>query len=554
MTAEQPELVPGGSRHPSEARSVHPWLLVPALVALWCVGGFFIAAAFYGFVTGFWQLLVFFGGILHYGMAAVAAESFANQLGRATAALFAPIFFGTVGSLCVVAAKRIGAGLARARERDDTRAPVIYLRSFTVDKPLSRRPRALGRVFSSRTEEEQLAEALREMGPVVAIGRPGERLPRLGAARIYVEDADWQQQILAWFKRAALVVIHVPPNPTMGVAWETDRSLSTVALPRLVFLLGRESTSLEWLTHKLQEHGLTIALPQKLPRGPYRSSSSGIVYFTDGKHAQFTGLFKPPFFRRPFSQPLVPVYRLALKPVIERLAGVWRPLPLAFGDASIAAVWITFCVVVLVFGLYMRRTALVERETMILTRELRNELPAEALQSVRGLDQAGVSAWIRSQFTIGLRYAPDEAVTAQADIMRRLLAAAPAEQCAAIANGTVTEPVLRSRLNELGMADPAALRAWVAFRRHALTESVASTHAAAFPLSNADVLEAFARLYEKLPAADGERFGDIAGRYESANTQDQCWFARTLLGGVGLLHEPSRTKLARAALGQDPDR
>ena len=121
-----------------------------------------------------------------------------------------------------MAARRIRARLNLANQVDDVRAPVVYLRSFQVDKRLSRRPLAIGRVISSRTEEEQLVEALRESGPVVAIGRPGERLPRLGAQRMYVEDAEWQQQILSWFTRAALVVIHVPAKPTEGLTWELE--------------------------------------------------------------------------------------------------------------------------------------------------------------------------------------------------------------------------------------------------------------------------------------------------------------------------------------------
>ena len=30
------------------------------------------------------------------------------------------------------------------------------------------------------------------VGPVLAIGRPGEKLAHLGAARLYVSDDDWQ--------------------------------------------------------------------------------------------------------------------------------------------------------------------------------------------------------------------------------------------------------------------------------------------------------------------------------------------------------------------------
>ena len=554
MTREQGEAAGDAAREAYAPRLVQLLLIIPAVVALWLVAAFSIAAAFYGFVRGLWLLLVFLGGMILYGATAVEAESFSRQLGRAVAAVIAPVLFGAIGSVCVIGARRLGARLTLRRHHADAHAPVVYLRSFNADTDLSRRPRAFGRLFSSRTEEQQLVESLRQMGPVVAVGRPGERLPRLGATRIYVEDAEWRPQILSWFKRAALVVIHVPADPTSGLVWEIERSFSTVPLSRLVFLLARDSRCLEWISRKIQEHGLTTSLPQELPRSPYRGACSGFVYFGDGKRAEFSALVKPPFFRRPFSRPLVPVYRLALEPVLAREARFWRPLPLAFGDAAIVAVWITFCAVVLAFGVYMRRTALVERETMRFIRELTNELPAAALQEIRGLDDAGAAAWIRSHFTIGLRYAPDDAVAAQAEIMRRLLAAASPDECAAIVKGTVAEPVLRSLLNRLGKADPTTLRAWVAFRKSILKESVAPSHAAVFPLSDADVVEAFARLTETLPGGQGERFAAVAFRFETANSDDQCWFGRTLLDGTGLLQEPSRSNLARAALGQQTDK
>ena len=36
--------------------------------------------------------------------------------------------------------------------------------------------------------EQELAVLMGRLGPVVAIGKPGERLPELGAARLYVAD------------------------------------------------------------------------------------------------------------------------------------------------------------------------------------------------------------------------------------------------------------------------------------------------------------------------------------------------------------------------------
>jgi hypothetical protein len=43
-------------------------------------------------------------------------------------------------------------------------------------------------LLSGLTQEEQLVEALKPAGPVVAVGRPGERLPPVGARRIYLVD------------------------------------------------------------------------------------------------------------------------------------------------------------------------------------------------------------------------------------------------------------------------------------------------------------------------------------------------------------------------------
>ena len=60
-------------------------------------------------------------------------------------------------------------------------APVLYLRSFADDGCAARR-------YGALTEEEQLAKALAWVGPLLAVGRPGEVLPHVGAQRIYVAD------------------------------------------------------------------------------------------------------------------------------------------------------------------------------------------------------------------------------------------------------------------------------------------------------------------------------------------------------------------------------
>ena len=49
--------------------------------------------------------------------------------------------------------------------------------------------------------------ALWPLGAAIAIGQPGERLPRLGAVRAYYQDDEWQAAVLGWMRRAQLIVL-----------------------------------------------------------------------------------------------------------------------------------------------------------------------------------------------------------------------------------------------------------------------------------------------------------------------------------------------------------
>jgi hypothetical protein len=553
MVDKEPEHTTRRAGEGTSARRVRSRLLVAAMLGLRCVAALFILLAIYSFSRGLWRLFVFFGGILFYGPVTVQSDSFSRQLGEATYHLIGPLLWGTGGGLCLAVAKRMRARLNLASQAEDVRAPVVYLRSFQVDKRLSRRPLAIGRVLASRTEEEQLVEALRESGPVVALGRPGERLPRLGAQRVYVDDADWRQQILSWFRRAALVVIHVPAKPTESLTWELEHSLNIVPLDRLVFLASRDVSSLDWLNQKLRDHGLTGLHLKKLRRAPYGSRISGIVYFVNGQ-PEFRALVKPPFLRRPFSSPLVPVYRLALQPVTTQITGSWQPLVPGFGDASIATLWIAFSVAVVAFAVGQRRTNPLERETLICGHRLMSQLPAEARQFATNSDEAALFAWMQSHVQRGVRYVPDDVVVAQANVVGRLLATASPADCAALADGAITKQALHALFNEVGKQDRAALGTWCACQEKALIESLKSKHAEAFPVSQADAAAAFGVVHEGLSENDRARFERIVDDYEKSSAEDHCWYARVIFQGIERLREPSRSKLARVGLGQDIDK
>ena len=96
---------------------------------------------------------------------------------------------------------------------EDVRAPIVYLRPFGVDrveigKRMSSRVRISLREGFEMTYEERLARTLRKIGPFVAVGDPTERLPLLGAARMYAADEDWQEKVDELTARASVVLLH----------------------------------------------------------------------------------------------------------------------------------------------------------------------------------------------------------------------------------------------------------------------------------------------------------------------------------------------------------
>jgi len=317
-------------------------LLFSALWILRALGGLVALLVVFSAVRGLAYLVVFTTGTVLCGPAGL--DNFARQAGRATYSLFGPLMWGALAATLLTAARRIHLKLDVVQRKGDHRPPVVYLRSFTADRRLSRRPLAIGRVASFRSEEEQMVKALREAGPVFALGKPGERLPRLGASRVYVKEAEWRQQVLSWFEGAALVVIHIPASPSHGLFWEIERGLQLVERDRLVFVLT-SSAGADWLARMLGKR-----IPDTLPaldsgRGPYGSRVSGILHFARGR-PEFRRLVKPPIFHRPFWTPLVPVYQLALRDVTARVNGFAQPLRPGFGDALAAAFGIGFVVAV----------------------------------------------------------------------------------------------------------------------------------------------------------------------------------------------------------------
>lgn len=157
--------------------------------------------------------------------------------------LMFPIYAG-LGFLGIVLANTITRNLSRkyqAQPKRDNREPILYLRPFHTDRsPLKWRTRLLTSHFAivpgePRTIDEIVLHECCLDGPIVAIGRPEEAVPPLGAARIYVEGDNWKDVVLGLARSAKYIVIAT--EPTDGVIWEVEQIIANGWASKTLFIL-----------------------------------------------------------------------------------------------------------------------------------------------------------------------------------------------------------------------------------------------------------------------------------------------------------------------------
>jgi hypothetical protein len=110
----------------------------------------------------------------------------------------------------------------------DTRPPTILLRSFGDDNlPLDKRYHFFWFFFTAQemlTLESFVVDQIWRLGPVLAIGNPGERLSPLGAAREYISDDRWRSRIREYLTESRYVVSVLGATP--GLSWEYEQMLA----------------------------------------------------------------------------------------------------------------------------------------------------------------------------------------------------------------------------------------------------------------------------------------------------------------------------------------
>lgn len=144
-----------------------------------------------------------------------------------------PIFLIFPAMIGLVArGRRMRALPAEELLRREGRAPVVLLRSFSDDDLIDPTYTATYKVVPGRYEDRLIA-ALAALGPAVALGRPGEKDPHMGAARLYVKDEHWQNAIAYLMAHATAVLAVVGGSP--GLWWEIELAIQQVPVERLLF-------------------------------------------------------------------------------------------------------------------------------------------------------------------------------------------------------------------------------------------------------------------------------------------------------------------------------
>jgi len=89
--------------------------------------------------------------------------------------------------------------------------------------------------YGTPTSEESIVRFFKQYGPLVALGKPGERLATPGSTRIYSDDDQWHGTVQALLRTAQAVVIQ--PGLTTGIRWELEQVHELVPPPRVLLAL-----------------------------------------------------------------------------------------------------------------------------------------------------------------------------------------------------------------------------------------------------------------------------------------------------------------------------
>jgi hypothetical protein len=138
--------------------------------------------------------------------------------------------------------------------RNDSRQPILYLRSFRADASFW---------ASADSAEHELIRAVSLLGPVVAIGAPGRTVPPLGAARLKVDDDHWQDVVKALIESAQLIFLRI--GSSEGFWWELEYLVEAAEPLKVKIFLPHEDRGAIYTEFRARA---SKVLPFTLPEDP----------------------------------------------------------------------------------------------------------------------------------------------------------------------------------------------------------------------------------------------------------------------------------------------
>ena len=234
---------------------------------------------------------------------------------------------------------------------EDNKPDVLYLRAFDTDSSVLRfvgwsflLPRLIA---GAVTEEEQLSDVVRPFGDLVAIGRPGEKLPTPGAARLYVSDAQWQSVVSDQMRSAALVIIRA--GHSTGLRWELKQAFESLDPTKLLILVLKMKKKEYAAFRQEMSKMLGVVFPE-FDGSTGFGRVSGFVRFSSDWTPRMLRLYAP-YMRRTIYKPYQPLFQFTLKPVFSDFGLEWQMPPVSILTVIVKLVYAGFALLLFLAGL-----------------------------------------------------------------------------------------------------------------------------------------------------------------------------------------------------------
>lgn len=221
-------------------------------------------------------------------------------------------------------ARRIRSRHALQALKKDQRAPLLLLRAFRDDYYKLPGYEAKLPVFDvvklTATFEEFLNEQLSKVGPVIAIGRPGEQTPPLGAPRFWVADDKWKLVVQELLKECQYVIMIMgnidalrqkgpsaqpgpqrpPGGPPVedGLTWEVRQLFSLREINKVILLMPPVEE--QEAVHRWEQY--RVLSQYRMP--PFQGGELGAVFAADDACWVLRGPFIKGWFQQGYKRDL----------------------------------------------------------------------------------------------------------------------------------------------------------------------------------------------------------------------------------------------------------